>query len=70
MFSLFNRLPDLFGGRITGSLYYGALCKVVFEPASNSAKMLFFGGEVHCFDEDSLKREVDSIIKRHKRRSK
>jgi len=64
MFAYFHKLPSLFGGRIVGMLYFGAFAKVQLDPSHKSAKVLFFGGEKICRNEEELEREVAEILRR------
>lgn len=69
MNALFNRLPRLFGGRIVGQLYYGSLCKVAYNAKLQSAKVLFFGGEIDCLNEKALMQEMEKVISRYQNRA-
>lgn len=68
MFRAFQKLPDRFGGRITGSLYHGAYVKVLLSTDRTGATVTFFGGEVFCRCRLELERTVRKALREARHR--
>lgn len=63
MLRTFQRLPHRFGGRIAGSLYYGAYVKVLLDADASRATVTFFGGEKVCHSKVDLERTVQKALR-------